>query len=297
LFGSLTVPLGARRHANVVVEQGRLAATYDQSLPDDVGLGFRGLAGVDRGSAWLEGGVSYRTSAGDVRIDAAQRRSQRGVQLNARGGLLRVDGTLLATQHIDEGFALVDVVSDTPVTVLVENRARPRKARTGRGVIVTGLQPYAENHISVDAADMPIDAALDAPAQVVAPGWRQAARVRFGGVARQGARLRLVDMQGVPVPAGSGFAWVGGRGVVGYDGEVWIDGYIGGAMLRVVGSGGSCQAVVPTLSGEARLAAEMPVSCVPENEWVMAMAEGAEAAGPTGAAGGGRPRAEKEVKP
>lgn len=268
LFGSLTVPLGPRRHVGAIAEQGRAAVTFEQNLPDDTGLGLRGLAGVDRGSAWVEGGVSYRTGAGDVRIDAAQRQGRQGVQLNARGGLLHVDGTLLASQHIDEGFALVDVASDTPVTVLVENRARPRKAGQGRSVIVTGLQPYAENHISVDAADMPIDAALDAQAQAIAPGWRQAVRVRFGGAGEVGARLRLVDAHGAPVPTGSTFAWTGGSGIVGYDGEVWIDDYVGGAVLRVTGAQGACRAVVPALSGEARLMAATPVACASESEWV-----------------------------
>lgn len=266
-FGSLTVPLGPRRHVSAVAEQGRAALIYDQSLPDDSGMGLRALAGVDRGSAWVEGGVSYRTGAGDVRIDAAQRQGQQGVQLNARGGLLRVDGTLLATQHIDQGFALVDVDSDTPVTVLVENRAGPRKARTGRRVIVTGLQPYAENHIGVDPADMPVDEGLDAAAQVVAPGWRQAVRVSFGGAAEQGARLRLVDSHGYPIRIGSRFAWAGGIGVVGYDGEVWIDAYVGGAALRVSGLAGSCRAIIPQLSGEARLTAITPTACVSDTEW------------------------------
>jgi len=270
-FGSLTVPLGPRRHLGAVAEPGRAAVTYDQGLPDGSGAGLRALAGRDRGSAWVEGGLSYRTGAGDLRVDAVRRQGQQGVQLNARGGLLRVDGTVVATQHIDEGFALVDVASDTPVTVMVENRARPRKGGAGRRVVVTGLQPYAQNHIAVDPAEMPIEAGLDASAQVVAPGWRQAVRVAFGGAAEQGARLRLVDGLGNPVRAGSTFAWTGGRGTVGYDGEAWIDGYTGGgAVLRVTGAGGSCKAVVPELSGAARLAAVTAIACIADTEWAQA---------------------------
>ncbi|HUD27904.1 MAG TPA: fimbria/pilus outer membrane usher protein [Novosphingobium sp.] len=271
LFGSLTIPLGPRRHVSAIAEQGRAAVTFDQNLPEDTGMGMRALAGVDRGSAWLEGGVSYRTAAGDLRIDAAQRQGRQGVQVNARGGLLRIDKALMATQHIDEGFALVDVASDTPVTVLVENRPKPRKAGQGHRVIVTGLQPYAENHVAVDAADLSIEAGLDAQAQVVAPGWRQAVRVAFGSAGRQGARLRLVDVRGNPVQTGSSFAWTGGSGIVGYDGEIWIEDYAGGgAVLRVSGANGACRVVVPQLAGEARLAAAAPVTCVPENEWVKA---------------------------
>lgn len=270
LFGSLTVPLGARRHVSAIADQGRAAVSFDQNVPEDTGLGLRALAGVDRGSAWLEGGLAYRTAAGDLRIDAAQRQGRQGVQLNARGGLLRIDGALMASQHIDDGFALVDVASDTPVTVMVENRPKPRKAGQGRRVIVTGLQPYAENHITIDAADLSIEAGLDTQAQVVAPGWRQAVRVGFGSAGRLGARLRLVDKNGNPVQTGSTFAWAGGSGLVGYDGEIWIEDYAGGgAVLRVSGANGACRVVVPQLAGEARLTAVVPVACVSENEWVM----------------------------
>ncbi|AOR76978.1 fimbria/pilus outer membrane usher protein [Novosphingobium resinovorum] len=266
LFGSLTIPLGPRRNASVIAEPGRAAATFTQNLPDRSGFGARALAGRDSGAAWLEGGLGYRSGAGDIRLDAAQRRGQQGVQLNVRGGLLRVDGTLVASQHIDDGFALVDVASDAPVTVTVENRPRPTKAGRGRGVIVTGLQPYAENHIGIDAAEVPIADDLDTAQQVVAPGWRQAVRVRFGTVGGQGVRLRVLDTQGIPLQTGSSIAWAGGVGVVGYDGEVWLEGYRGGAgTLSVSGAGGTCLAPIPALGEDARLAAT-PVTCVRGNE-------------------------------
>lgn len=270
LFGSLTVPLGPRRHASAIVEPGRAALTFNQNLPDDTGIGYRAVAGRENGAVWLEGGLAYRTGAGDIRVDAAQRRGQQGMQVNARGGLLRVDGTLVASQHIDEGFALVDVASDAPVTVTVENRARPRKAGEGRKVVVTGLLPYAENHIGIDAAEVPIGDDLDTAQQVIAPGWRQAVRVRFGAAAGDGARLRVLDSHGVPIRTGSTLAWAGGIGVVGHDGEVWLDGYgragsRGGDMLRIAGTDGTCTARIPALAENARLDAT-PVTCVREDE-------------------------------
>lgn len=266
LFGSLTVPLGPRRNVSVIAEPGRAAATFTQNLPDRSGFGARALAGRERGTAWLEGGLAYRSGAGDIRLDAAQRRGQQGVQLNVRGGLLRVDGTLVASQHIDDGFALVDVASDAPVTVTVENRPRPTRAGRGRGVIVTGLQPYAENRIGIDAAEVPIEDDLDTAQQVVAPGWRQAVRVRFGTTGGQGLRLRVLDTQGLPLPTGSSVAWAGGVGVVGYDGEVWMEGYRGAAgVLSISGVGGSCRAAIPVPAEDARLSAT-PVTCVRDNE-------------------------------
>ncbi|PNU01919.1 fimbria/pilus outer membrane usher protein [Novosphingobium guangzhouense] len=266
LFGSLTVPLGPRRNASIVAEPGRAAATFNQSLPDRSGFGLRALAGRERGEAWVEGGIAYRSGAGDIRFDAAQRRGQSGAQLNVRGSLLRVDGNLVAGQHLDDGFALVEVESDTPVTVTVENRPRPTKAAQGKDVIVTGLQPYAENRIGVDAADVPIQEDLDTAQHVVAPGWRQAVRVRFGTIGGQGLRLRVLDTHGVPVQTGSSVAWAGGLSVVGHDGEVWLEGYRRSAgTLTISGDGGLCRAAVPVVADDARLAATA-VTCVRENE-------------------------------
>ncbi|MEE4453856.1 fimbria/pilus outer membrane usher protein [Novosphingobium resinovorum] len=268
LFGSLTIPLGPRRHVSVIAEPGRAAATFSQGLPDRSGFGLRALAGRERGAAWLEGGLAYRSAAGDLRLDALQRRGQQGVQLNARGGLLRVDGALVASQHIDDGFAVVEVDADAPVTVTVENRPRPRKAGEGRSVIVTGLLPYAENHIGVDASQVPIGNDLDTAQQVIAPGWRQAVRVRFGAAGALGLRLRVLDTLGNPVQTGSSLSWAGGVGVVGYDGEVWLDSYRGGGgVLRIARTdgGGTCRATIPVLADDARLSAT-PVTCLREED-------------------------------
>lgn len=264
IFANLTVPLGPRRQISAVADPGRAALAYNHNLPDGSGSGMRALAGYDRGARWLEGGVSYRTRAGDVRLDAWRRQRETGVQLNARGGALRIDGALLATQHVDDGFALVEVKADAPVTVTVENRERPRKAGQGRRVIVTGLQPYAENHIGVDAADVPITTDLPTAVQTIAPGWRQAARVRFGGATRQGLRLRLVDPASAVLPAGSAVTWPGGATVVGYDGEVWIEhpeAALG--VLHVTGMAGTCDVALPAALHGPGAGPSITVACRP----------------------------------
>lgn len=262
LFGALTLPFGGRGNASVTAEPGRFAAAWDKGLPDDAGIGWRALAGLDRGQARVEGAVSWRTGAGDLRVEAVRRGGRGGVQANARGALLRVDGATLATPRIDAAFTLVEVASASPVTVMVENRPVVRKARTGRRVIVTGLQPYAPNHIAIDPGEMAIDAALDTGEQVVAPGWRQAARVSFGTAARTAARLRLLDAAGQPLPAGGKASWPGGEGIVGHGGEVWIEDYAPAGELRVEGPDLACTAIIPTLSGEALLAAAAPTPCI-----------------------------------
>ncbi|KQM18905.1 fimbria/pilus outer membrane usher protein [Novosphingobium sp. Leaf2] len=264
IFGNLTMPLGPRSQVAALAEPGRGALAYNQNLPDGTGSGMRALAGYDRGAQWLEGGVSYRTQAGDIRLDGWRRQGGNGVQLNARGGVLRIDRAVLATQHVDDGFALVEVDADAPVTVTVENRQRPRKAGQGRRVIVTGLQPYAENHIGVDAADVPITADLPTAVQTIAPGWRQAARVRFGGATRQGLRLRLVDSASAGLPAGSAVTWPGGATVVGYDGEVWIEDLPATlVVLHVTGSAGACDVTLPQGLHNPGPGASMPVTCTP----------------------------------
>lgn len=271
VFGSLTVTFGPRAHASLVTEDHRAAASYERGLPDTSGFGYRALAGTDHGSAWYEGSLALRSSAGDVRVDVIDRggqAGQSGFQANARGALLRVGTTLLATPRIDYGFALVDVDAKDPVTVSVENRPVPRRASEGHDVIVTGLQPYAPNRVAVDPADMPIEASLPEAEQRVVTGWRQATRVTFGTSGTSGALLRLVDNDGQPLDAGETAEWTGGSGVVGMDGEVWIEDYRGAGRLIVTTPMGKCFATIPPLAPAQRLTPHGSVACTPVTQIV-----------------------------
>ncbi|MCY1669426.1 fimbria/pilus outer membrane usher protein [Novosphingobium sp. SL115] len=248
LFASYTIALGPRTRVSQFAETGRLATTFDMSLPDGPGYGLRGLVGEDRGAPWLEGALAVRTAAGDFGLQANKRGEFSGIQATASGAIVRVGDTMLATPRLDYAFALIDVASDETVTVMVENRELPRQAGGGRKVIATGLQPYAPNHIGIDASSIAIDAALISADALATPGWRQAAVVHFGDSGRQPASFRLVDTTGRAIPVGATLRSPTGTGIVGYDGEVWMDDHTPGDALIVMLSDRQCRSFLPATS-------------------------------------------------
>ena len=268
LFGSLTLPLGARSSVGLFADGGRTAASFNQSPPPDQGWGYRMLA--SRGSdapTQVEGGVTWRTAAGDLDLSASHMGGMEGVRFQAHGALLRVGGQIVAAPQLDYAFAVVDVSADQDVTVFFENRPVAGRAGSGRSAIVAGLQPYAANRIAIDLDALPIDTLVTAAEQVVVPGYRQAVRVSFGGPAARPLTLRLVDGSGLPVPAGLTVTLGGASsGISGHDGEIYLADAQEGQEILLAGPAIACRATVPARRADAGISRSAPLACLPYQE-------------------------------
>lgn len=266
LFGSLTLPLGQRSSAALFADQGRMAASFSRTPPPDAGMGYRFQIAQDRATDQVqaEGGVSWRTAAGEIDLSAARNGRSGGVRLQARGALLVVDGTVMAAPRIDYAFALVDVLSDQEASLYLENRPVARRAGNGKRAIITGLLPYGANRISVDLDSLPMDAMVTSPEQSVVPGYRQAVKIRFGAEASHPMTLRLVDERGAPLPVGLAVSGGGeSPGVTGHDGAIFLADARPGDRIRVDHATQACEAIVPTLPVGLDRRRVDPVPCTP----------------------------------
>lgn len=268
LFGSLTLPFGTRSSAGLFAEGNRIAASVSQTPPPDSGWGYRFLAARQSDAlTQLEGGVTWRTAAGDIDLSVARMGDAEGVRLQARGALLRIGGRIVAAPQLDYAFAVVDVGADQDVTVFFENRPVARKAGLGRQTVVTGLQPYAANRIAVDLDDLPIDTVVTSAEQIAVPGYRQAVRISFAGTSARPVTLRLVDPSGAPVGEGLTVTVQGAEpGISGHDGEVFLADAHEGQAIVLTGPAMTCRAVVPALPDRAGAARLAPVPCAPQGE-------------------------------
>jgi len=268
LFGSLTLPFGARSSAGLFVDGKRVAVSASQTPPPDKGWGYRLLASREaEGVSLMEGGVTWRTAAGDVDLSASRMGEAQGVRLQARGALLRVDGTIVAAPQLDYAFAVVDVSADQGVSILFENRPVARKAGDGRRAVITGLQPYSTNRIAVDLDDLPIDAIVTSAEKNVIPGYRQAVRVSFGDPSVHPVTLHVVDASGRPVAQGLTVTAAGAAsGVTGFDGAVFLTDTYEGQELMVSGPAATCRAVVPALPRNPSMARISSLPCMPLQE-------------------------------
>lgn len=226
--------------------------------------GFSYQATVDRGEqgrANVQGlwqGEKVALSGGYARS-----RGSDDLRLGASGGVAAVGGSVFMSRRIDGSFAVVEVGDYADVQVLHDNRPVARTDAKGRA-LVSGLRGYEPNRISVNASDLPFDAEVDGLELVLVSPARSGTSLKIPVTRSRSASFRLVDANGVAVPAGSLVRVPGGerRFPVGFDGKAFLSGMGLRTEIEASWPGHTCQAQVD-LPAEAD---EMPelgtVSCL-----------------------------------
>ncbi len=265
-FLSVSMPLGLRSSAGLRVDEQRTVATIALAPPTDSGAGYQVALGHDRerGEPIVDVAAQIRTAAGELELAGGRSGGAGVIRLGARGAVVAAGGSVVATPRLENAFALVALDSAEDVTLYLENRPVVAKGGAGRTAILTGLQPYAPNRIAIDVAALPITADVEAAEKLVVPGFRQAARVSFGGAAQSPASVRLRGPDGKPLPPGleirSGSALVG---ITGYDGLFFLPDVRGAERLEVGNSAFRCEAQIPPspqIDANRQLA---PLDCLP----------------------------------
>ena len=128
---------------------------------------------------------------------------------------------MLPTRWLDQSFAVVQVADYPDLTVYVENQPIGRTDRKGR-VLLDRLRPYDTNQVSLDPAELPLDASLSSPTARLTPAYRSGAVVRFPITRATAATMRLVQESGEPVPAGARVHAPGGEATVALDGLIFL---------------------------------------------------------------------------
>ncbi len=140
------------------------------------------------------------------------------------GALALVGGNVYALKTIGEGesFGLLQVPGASNARVKVNGT--DAGTTNGRGwLFLRGLQPYRENTIDVNPADLPIYYNLEDPLEVVP---RKSAPIRVTNLvtSRGGFTFVAVDAHGVPLAAASLIVSEGKQYPVGYGGRVYVGG-------------------------------------------------------------------------
>lgn len=250
-FVSASVRLGRRAHASLRFDDDRLVAIARRDVPNDEGVGVQVAASMGahgKGSGFSATGL-YRSRVGDVEVSGDWTDGGSGARINARGALVAVAGRIVATPRIDNAFAIVEVESETPVPLYLENRPVAAQGSSGNLAIIASLQPYTENRISIDVSALPIDADINGAERLVVPGYRQAVKARFGGQRGTSATLGFVDIDGSPIPPGLD-VFVRSRfvGLTGYDGLVFFETLDHGADVTISGRQYACSAQLPEVT-------------------------------------------------
>lgn len=265
-FLSASVRLGRRGHASFRVDDSRVVAIASRDVPNDQGLGVQVAASLGphgRGPNISTTGI-LRTQLGDIELSGDWSEGGSGLRVNARGALVAVPGRIVTTPRIDDAFAIIELESDAPVTLYLENRPVAASVSSGKPAIIPGLQPYTENRISLDASMLPINADIDGVESLVVPGFRQAVKARFGGARGTSVTVAFVDQEGAPVPPGLD-VYLGPSlvGLTGYDGLVYFEATTPGMAVSIKGQHFACETQLPPHhAADAR----RPVLCAPSSD-------------------------------
>jgi outer membrane usher protein len=225
-FLSWTMPFGERRSVGASLafrpdeprDTVQATATLLQNLPAGSGTGYYlGASSTED----AEARVSFQGRAGQASLEYSRRNDIDGWRGTALGGLTLTSAGVLPARWLDQSFAVVQVADYPDLTVYVENQPIGRTDRKGR-VLLDRLRPYDTNQVSLDPAELPLDAALSSPTAQLTPAYRSGAVVRFPITRASAATMRLVQDNGEPVPAGARVHAPGGDATVALDGLTFL---------------------------------------------------------------------------
>lgn len=224
---------------------GHLAALdMNKSIDSDGGFGWR-LRAQD-GSA-QEGGLAelgYRGQQSDVRAGVQSFHGNTYGYASLSGALVVMDQQLFLARRIDDAFAVVSTDGVANVPILHENRPMGLTNQQG-GLLVTSLNAYQRNHLSIDPMNLPADVDISRINAEVVPSDRAGTLVKFGIRSVQAASLILHDVHGEAIALGSSVTLQGSSApamVVGYDGMVYLEGLAAHNLLEVHTADGPCRA-------------------------------------------------------
>ncbi len=244
--------LGRDTSASAMHLQSSTAESQDllqlqKNMPPGEGWGYRLQAArnaPNQASVFGQNAYSY------ARAEVAEFDGQTSVRAGLAGGIALLDGRWYASRRIDGSFGVVNLPGLANVRVYVDNQLVARTNVDGYALLPR-LYPYMKNNVSIEQADLPLDAEIDSLRIQPVPAWRSGVRIEV--LIRQGsaATLNLIRDDGTAVPAGATAILADGTAddqspyVVGRDGLVYLSGLKSENHLRVQWPTGQCEATIP----------------------------------------------------
>ena len=272
-FASLVVALDDRTSASFDVNATSrdagtrtvVGATLQRSLPIGEGWGYRVRAASDR---QYQVGGAYAGPYGRYGIEVAGFEGDAAARASIAGGIGTLGGVVFASRPILDSFGLVRIEGVEGVDVY-QNGSLAGQTDGDGALVLTRLNPYMENRIAIDDKRVPIDIALNAREQRVAPAYRSGVIVDFGARRLPNALVEVRLPGGEPLPPGAEVRRLGGGAVylVGFDGEVFIPDLSFGATYVAQWPGERCEFAVPAAAAPLAAMPRLgPITCAARRE-------------------------------
>ena len=246
---TLTLPLDDRTTAsiNATAQPGNQQALLQvqRNLPAGTGVGYRLLAGAGD-SDRREAGVSAQNDVGTYIVEASHSGGETGYRASASGGVAVVGGRAFLSRRITDSFAVVQLPDYPNVRVYADNQLVARTGEDG-SALLPRLRPYEKNFISIEQADLPLDAQVDGVQVDAIPYFRSGMVLKFPVKRSRGGLLTVLLDNTEPLPSGAVAQIVGENEefAVGMKGEIYLTGLQEMNRLRITWRGQSCELSVP----------------------------------------------------
>jgi outer membrane usher protein len=223
----LTHVLGNRTtaslNANRINGTDSLLASVQQNLPAGTGIGYRILGGSQNNSGHFQGTLNLQNDYGTMALEAAHVGGIDAFRASASGGMAVLGGKAFLSRSISDSFAVVRVPGFPNVGVYHENQPVARTDSSGTAFIPR-LRPYQKNRLGIEQMDLPLDTRIDRLEVIAMPYFRSGYYIEFPVRKADGALLRIVKVDGKPIPTGAVVRITGHEEVfpVGLDGRVYV---------------------------------------------------------------------------
>ncbi|WP_332659405.1 fimbria/pilus outer membrane usher protein [Brevundimonas sp.] len=266
---SLSFPLGASGDTQVYVQENwrkgeenvTSAQLRSEAFDQRLTWVLDGETGArDRGEIIADWDGRYS----DIHASVATSDGATGYELGVAQSLVLMDNEIFIAGRIDDGFTVVEIDDSPGISVALENSHVGRTNARGR-ILITDLQSYAANAVSIDPLDLPMNASIGDTATLVAPRARAGVVTRFPVTRARSALVTLLLPDGSPPPVGASVSIVGSEAVavVGFGGEIYLrDLAAGENRLELAWPDGRCSVAISVGAGGG-LPRLGPYTCAP----------------------------------
>jgi outer membrane usher protein len=219
------------------------AIDVSRPISPDGGYGWHARVQDGDGQNGGQAELGYRGDHGQTLVGAQTQDGRTLGYAELTGALVFMDDRLFTARRIDDSFAVV--ATGVPgVPVMLENRVVGTTGEDG-DLLVTPLNAYQKNRVGIDPMRLPADTRIERVDDEVVPSDRAGVLVNFRVAPVHAATIVLHDAEGRPLALGStvelnGDASAGA--LVGYDGEVYLEGVEPRNELIVHLPAGDCRA-------------------------------------------------------
>jgi outer membrane usher protein len=248
IFLTLDVALDDRTYVSADAGNDGTSNTFGlnatRSIPLSGGFGWQAQQQFGGNGTNGLGELDYLGRYGQVDAGASDVNGNDAAYAGATGALVLLGGNTFASRNIADSFAVVSTDGVANIPVKLDNTLIG-KTNSGGTLLVTPLNAYQNNDISIDPTNLPADMNISRVNQTATPSDRAGTLVQFGISVIRAASIILVDAARKPLPLGSQVTLEGSSGeptLVGFDGVAYLDTLTLHNVLDVDTPSGPCHA-------------------------------------------------------